>query len=407
MYEQLSKLYYKDSAKYEIEYEKRVNSYGTVKLPFHIKPYKSSQEFACFYVNHSELDLLHEQILKQSKIIQSIVDKLPPIAIQQYIRAKLIEELLSTNEIEGVRSTKAEMETAMEMVERKEFSKKNKVRHQSLMRSYVNLLSETQTALENIEHVREIYDQLVKDEIKKEYQLDGTLFRKEPVDVVTETNKTLHRNTFSEETIKAHLANLISYLNEHNSPMLYKIAISHYYFGYIHPFYDGNGRTSRYISSMYLLNELDRLTALTLSYSTNKLKQSYYNAFIECNNPHNKGELTFFCEVFFNIIDKAQMDILADLSEKREKMGRLSSLLQEFSIPNELGKDIFFILGQNYIFGIEGKGLTLKDLISITKKSEYTVRKALDELEEMRLIEFIRRKPIEITVYRGLSTYFN
>jgi Fic family protein len=101
------------------------------------------------------------------------------------------------------------------------------------------------------------------------------------------------------------------------------------------------------------------------------------------------------------------MDILVDLSEKREKMGRLSSLLQELSIPNELGKDIFFILGQNYIFGIEGKGLTLKDLISITKKSEYTVRKALDELEEMRLIEFIRRKPIEITVYRDLSTYFN
>jgi hypothetical protein len=124
MYELLSKLYYKDQKTYLNEFEKRFNSYGTVKLPFHIKPYKSSEEFECFYVNHQELDLLHEQIMKQSKLIQSIVHRLPPIAIQQYIQAKLIDELLSTNEIEGVHSTKEEMETVIEIIVRKESSKK-------------------------------------------------------------------------------------------------------------------------------------------------------------------------------------------------------------------------------------------------------------------------------------------
>jgi Fic family protein len=402
MYEQLSKLYYKDPSKYLPEYEKRFNSYGTVKLPFHIKPYKSNDEFSCFYVNHSELDMLHNQIIKQSKMIQSVVDELPTIAVQQYINAKLVDELLSTNEIEGVRSTKAEMETVIEIVVRKESSKKNKVRHLSLMRSYFKLLSETQTTLENIEHVREIYNHLVQEEIKKEEHLDGSLFRKQPVDVVTSTDKVVHKGVYPEESIKNHLRNLISYVNEHNSPMLYRIAVSHYYFGYIHPFYDGNGRTSRYISSMYLLNDLDRLTALTLSYSTNKSKQMYYDAFAECNNPLNKGELTFFCETFFQTIHRAQNEILADLSEKKEKMEHLRGLIKNLEIADDLSNRILFILGQNYIFGIEGKGMTQNELLRITDKTKFVVRRTLEQLNEMGLIEYLKRRPIEVTLYESL-----
>ncbi|BAU26037.1 Fic family protein [Aneurinibacillus soli] len=397
-YELLSKLYYKDTNKYATEYEKRLYSYGTIRLPFQLKPYKNKEEFVSFYVNHPELDILHDQISKQSNRIQSIVNQLPPIAVQQYIRAKLVDELLSTNEIEGVRSTKAEMETVLEIVVRQESSRKHKARHLSLMKSYAALLTETQTTLERIEQIRSIYNHLVQEETEPEDQLDGELFRKQPVDVVTQTNKVVHRGVHPEESIKTHLRNLIHYLNEHPSPMLYKIAISHYLFGYIHPFYDGNGRTSRYISSMYLLHDLDRLTALTLSYSTNKVKQAYYEAFTECGNPHNKGELTFFCETFFHIIDKAQNEVLAELSEKRVRMESLDHMVQQLNITDEISENIFFILGQNYIFGIEGKGMTLKELVAATDKTEYLVRKSLDELDQKGVLVFLKRKPIEVTL---------
>lgn len=405
MYEQLSKLYYKDANKYQSEYEKRLNSYGTVKLPFTIRPFKSNQEFSCFYVNHSELDSLHDQIIKQNKLVEFIVSGLPPIGVKQYIQAKLVDELLSTNEIEGVRSTKAEMEDAIEIVVRKDIPKKKKVRHLSLMRSYVNLLSETKTVLENVKDIREIYDRLVQEEIKQEDRPDGKLFRKEAVDVKTATGKVVHKGVYPEQAIETQLTNLISYINEDNTPMLYKIAIFHYYFGYIHPFYDGNGRTSRYISSMYLIHELDRLTALTLSYSTNKSKQIYYDAFDECNNPLNKGELTAFCENFFQIVHRAQNDILADLSEKKEKMESLSNMIDEVSITDSLSKEsqeILYVLGQNYIFGIEGKGMTKQELIMIREKTPYVVGRALKELEEKGLIEYLRRKPIELRLSESL-----
>ncbi|GGJ76441.1 Fic family protein [Anoxybacillus voinovskiensis] len=406
MYELLSKLYYKAPERYFAEWEKRVNSYGTVHLPLSIKPYKSNDEFSCFYVNHQQLDVLHEQLTKQSKQIQTIVHRLPPIAIQQYIQTKLIDELLSTNEIEGIRSTRREMETVIEIIVRKETAKKRNVRHLSLMNAYFHLLSGDVPALETVKDIRTIYDRLVREEIKPGDALDGELFRKQAVDVVTATGKIIHRGVYPEKAIQTKLQQLIRFLREHPSPMLYKIAISHYYFGYIHPFYDGNGRTARYISSMYLMQELDFLTALTLSYATNQRKQLYYDAFSEANHPHNRGELTFFCEVFFHIIDRAQHEVLEDLAEKEKKMTKLYALMEKLKMEDETKKNIVFFLGQSDIFGIAGKGLTKKELLSLTGKTEYLVRKALDELHQAGWISFRKRKPMEITLSETLASQY-
>lgn len=406
MYEQLAKVYYKEPEKYDFEYSRRLSGYGTVRLPFNIKPYNYNQEFPCFYVNHSELDFLHDQILKQSKLIQEKMMRLPNIAIAQYIKSKLIDELLSTNEIEGVRSTKAEMKTVIEIVVKKDNTKK-KIRHLSLMRTYFNLISKKSEIIQNIEQIRDVYNELVKDEIKKEDKLDGQLFRKGPVDVVTSTEKVIHRGVYPESLIQNNLTNLVNYLNEHPSPMLYKIAIAHFYFGYIHPFYDGNGRTSRYISSMYLINELDKLTALSLSYSTNKMKPLYYDSFTVSNDPKNKGELTHFCKVFFDIIYNAQNDILADLTHKSHRMDQLYELISQLQPSSELSRDILLILGQNCIFGIEDTGISKHELANELIRTEYIIGKEIKELDKNGYIKYTKKNPIEITLSDNLQKKLN
>lgn len=406
MYEPLSKLFYKEPEKYEFEYSRRISSYGTVRLPFNIKSLKSNQEFSCFYVNHSELDFFHDQVLKQSKLIQEKINSLPDIAIAQYIKSKLIDELLSTNEIEGIRSTKAEMKTVIEVVVKKDNSKK-KIRHYSLMKTYFNLISEKNDDIQNLEQIRNIYDELVATEIKKDDKLDGELFRKGSVDIVTSAEKVIHKGVYPESSILAHLSNLINYLNEHPSPMLYKIAVAHYYFGYIHPFYDGNGRTSRYISSMYLINELDKLTALSLSYSTNKMRPIYYDAFTVSNDPKNKGELTYFCKTFLEIIHNAQSDILADLSYKSNKMDQLVELISHLDLSNELSRDVLFIAGQHDIFGIEGTGISRHELSEAKDTTEYKISKEIKELDKLGYIKYIKRNPIEITISDDLHEKLN
>lgn len=60
--------------------------------------------------------------------------------------------------------------------------------------------------------------------------------------------------------------------NENNVGPLVKIAVFHYLFGYAHPFYNGNGRTSRFISSYLLCNILNQSIALRISYTIKMIK---------------------------------------------------------------------------------------------------------------------------------------
>lgn len=78
-------------------------------------------------------------------------------------------------------------------------------------------------------------------------------------------NSTIHTGDSSEEMILDHINNLIEFMNKNDLPSLIKGAIVHYYFEYIHPFYDGNGRFGRYLFSMYLARKIDIYTGLSLS----------------------------------------------------------------------------------------------------------------------------------------------
>lgn len=74
--------------------------------------------------------------------------------------------------------------------------------------------------------------------------------------------------------------NLEQYINDaklHDIDPLIKMAIIHFQFESIHPFYDGNGRTGRIINVLYLiLEELQSLPILYLSSYIIKHKSQYY-----------------------------------------------------------------------------------------------------------------------------------
>ncbi|MFT7345514.1 MAG: Fic family protein [Lentimonas sp.] len=83
-----------------------------------------------------------------------------------------------------------------------------------------------------------------------------------------------------EGIIESKLENLIKFLNEDNSfdPLL-KMAIAHYQFEAIHPFFDGNGRTGRIINLLYLVSQnLISHPVLYLSKYIIENKDDYYFA---------------------------------------------------------------------------------------------------------------------------------
>lgn len=103
-------------------------------------------------------------------------------------------------------------------------------------------------------------------------KLPGTALRN------ASTNKVIYTPPDDHEIILKLLKNLEEYINEQNdiSPLI-KMAVQHYQFESIHPFYDGNGRTGRIINILQIiLSDLLESPILYLSEYIIQNKAEYY-----------------------------------------------------------------------------------------------------------------------------------
>ena len=138
------------------------------------------------------------------------------------------------------------------------------------------------TPISDTSKLRELYNDILLVDIQRDNPdniPDGVIFRKEIVNVVSST-KTIHRGLYPESKIIEAMNSALSILNDNSLPYIVRAAVFHYFFGYIHPFYDGNGRLSRYISSYYLSKVLDPIVALRLSIACKNRQKDYYDCLL-------------------------------------------------------------------------------------------------------------------------------
>lgn len=381
-YELLSKIFYKKPTEYESIYDARFNSEASIKLPIKI------HENVGFIFNTNEITKLLVKIYKTINKINLLRTHLPNIAINSYIIKSLKDEIALTNEIEGVRSTRKEIEDAIDSIK----NDKN-ARFKGLVDKYFKLISNEIIPLNNCEDIRTIYDALVLPEIEKENLPDGILFRKEPVQVVSATQKEKHRGIMPESKIIEPLDLCLDFLKNDDIDNLIKISAFHYLFGYIHPFYDGNGRTSRFISSYLIKNELDVLLALKLSYTVKNNINKYYKAFDVCNDRKNKGDITFFVITFLELLSQASDDLytkIADLNDQLNYYNNIINTLVNEKVLNDKQAKCIFILCQNRLF--DDTYMNMNTLTELLEKSDTTTRKILKSLESKNLLVKSRNK---------------
>lgn len=381
-YELLSKIFYKKPTEYESIYDARFNSEASIKLPIKI------HENVGFIFNTNEITKLLVKIYKTINKINLLRTHLPNIAINSYIIKSLKDEIALTNEIEGVRSTRKEIEDAIDSIKNDKSA-----RFKGLVDKYFKLISNEIIPLNNCEDIRTIYDALVLPEIEKENLPDGILFRKEPVQVVSATQKEKHRGIMPESKIIESLDLCLDFLKNDDIDSLIKISAFHYLFGYIHPFYDGNGRTSRFISSYLIKNELDILLALKLSYTVKNNINKYYKAFDVCNDRKNKGDITFFVVTFLELLSQASDDLytkIADLNDQLNYYNNIINMLVNEKVLNDKQAKCIFILCQNRLF--DDTYMNMNTLTELLEKSDTTTRKILKSLEPKNLLVKSRNK---------------
>ena len=410
-YENLIKLYYKKK-NIEDKYIKRIENPSTFITDLKINPIKRGnkifeKEYNLFYVNLMEHTLLQQEIFENSNKILSLSDpnEFPLIAIKEIVNKILSNELYKTNKIEGIESSKSQIYSSL-----KENGKSNKKANklEGIIKKYKDIMEKNFKDTQHIDKLasfRKIYGEMFEDfEKSGNYKLDGKYFRKDTVKIINSVGKTIHIGIDGEEAIEKNMEDLIQFMNRKDIPFLVKASISHFFFEYIHPFYDRNGRFGRYLLSSYLARKLDILTAFSVSYSISKNLDDYYKSFVEVEDVNNYGEITFFVENILKTIKNGQEMIIELLNDSIIRFNHSIEILNEISKNLSKKENIMLqIYLQNYLFNDYGEitNIELTDIIG--GSTQQTINKYTEELEKKGYLIKIKQRPLTYTLSNKIT----
>lgn len=160
-------------------------------------------------------------------------------------------------------------------------------------------------------------------EIQKELEGNSAGFRKLPGTALknSSTGETIYTPPQDINEINSLMKNLEKFINDPSmsdyDPIV-KMAIIHYQFESIHPFYDGNGRTGRIINILYLIIEkLQNLPILYLSNYIIQNKADYYRLLQELRDNENWEEWLLF---MINGIEKTSRETIELIIQIKDLM---------------------------------------------------------------------------------------
>ncbi|NEG54523.1 Fic family protein [Bifidobacterium platyrrhinorum] len=362
----------------EHEYRLRLEGWSTFRSGIVLRRHEP------FVVNFRELAVIVEGIREREHDVAGLWNDLPPIARRAYLFDLIGAEMQSTNSIEGVRSTRKEISEALEAAigdgPHKRFSEFAKL--------FLALGGDdpARYAMPGaLEDIRGIYDRVMAGELASGDEPDGELFRKGSVYIDDQaTGRRIHAGITPESEIKVALTQWLALTRNRDVPPLIRAALCHFAFEYIHPFYDGNGRTGRFLFALQLRQHLSVPTAISLSPVISDGKDRYYKAFEDAQHPLNRLDASLFAYRMMKFVAEAQQHIIDDLSEKRHRLVHALNRLDDIQARNGWTDDegnIVAILIQEELFGVAPHVVTRKQLGEGLRIGRKRVTQALDGLE--------------------------
>ncbi|MBR1579998.1 MAG: Fic family protein [Selenomonadaceae bacterium] len=394
-YERLDKIYYADEDAWREQYKNRFNAPFTRHLPLTIREFNRQNEYELFYCCNEEIISLYDGIMSECLKLRSLLENIPPVGIEQFINSCIVDEIKASNDVEGVRSSRKEIRSALYASAEDRLS----LRFSGIVNKYMTIINGQNVDLNSCQDIRALFDDLIADEIESSDPSDlpdGKIFRKGSVDVVSGTQKTIHRGVYPEEKIIDHMTVALSILHDKKIPSLIGVGIFHYLFGYIHPFYDGNGRMARFITS-YRLSEILTMpvVALRVSLLIKTQRKQYYELFAVTNSELNCGDLTPFIIGTLQFIKNAVENTERILHAKLDNYNRFRNKIDGLNLNDRTAEGVYDILLQATVFS--NWGATLKDICNTLGKSENTVAARLKKIPDTLLI---RQKEIRPYLYK-------
>lgn len=199
-------------------------------------------------------------------------------------------------------------------------------------------------------------------------KLPGTVLKNQA------TGEVIYTPPSGKEEILSLLGNLEDYINIDNGQIdpLIKLAVIHYQFESIHPFYDGNGRTGRIINVLYLvLKDLLDSPILYLSKFIIRNKTIYYNLLQQVTSEGKWEEWILF---ILQGIEETADETLMLVKEINSLLEKTAKEIKE-KLPSIYSKELVDLI----FFEFYTKIAYIEDGLGVSRK---TASKYLSNLEE-------------------------
>ena len=313
---------------------------------------------------------------------------LPQKNRQKYLISSVIEEAISSSQMEGASTTR---KVAKEML-RKNITPRDKSQRMIYNNfQTINYLSSHIDEPLSIELILNIHSLITKSTLSNED--DSGRFRTND-DVVVEnavTHEVVHTPPSFKEIQKS-IEWLINFANNDNRNFfihpIIKSTIIHFFISYLHPFVDGNGRTARALFHWYMLkNGYWLIEYMSISRIISKTKTSYENSFLYTEADEN--DMGYFIDYNLKALDKAFEELKKYITKKTAQQKDQNRLLKIGGINQRQAEILYMFLKE------EDTILTVKDISSKVLASPTTVKQDLITLINkglVREISFNKRK---------------
>lgn len=360
------------------------------------------------FVTHMN-DIAHNE-----RAVEKAWNELPRFAQREYLMQLIAKEVQNTNIIEGVHSTRKELSKALDAA-----NEQNKhTRFSEFTKLFLELAdsNEYDTSIpQTLQDIRKIYDSIMQGELEASNIPDGEIFRSGKVSIRDGANNVVHDGDATEAEIQKHLTQMLHLMNSSDVPTLIKACMCHYAFESVHPFYDGNGRTGRFLLALQLHDQLSMPTILSLSSVIYAEKSGYYAAFSKSQELFNCNDLTMFCCIMLQYIKKAQSEVSNNISVQSKQIGYCLYKISEFSKKTAISKvqyEVMTILLQNKLFSYNPTPMTRKQLSEYVGNAigeqvgERKIVSALNGLIELGMIDSVGERPIRYALSKKANEMF-
>ena len=254
---------------------------------------------------------------------------LTPQMSNTYIISSLIEESITSSQLEGAATTR---KIAKKMIQE---GRKPKTRsEQMIFNNYIAMkfIGEIKNEKLTPELIRKIHKILTVNTLDNENNAGKYRSSEENIQVVDGTGLTLFTPPPAKQ-IQSRIKELCAFANDlsENKKFIHPVIqsiLTHFLLSYIHPFIDGNGRTARALFYWSMLNKGYWVAEfISISNILKKAPAKYGYSFLYTETDSN--DLTYFIDYQLDVIDRAIQEFKKYVTRKINEIQSIEKILRK------------------------------------------------------------------------------